>query len=213
MITGFTAVGIMDVLLDVIILLLPIRMVWQLQIPFANKTGLASLFALGIVYVNQLYSDMLHMANLDTIRSTIITGILRIIAVHDVDLTDISYNMAKADVFCIIEISIAIIISSTAIMRPLFDRIFQPISSLIKSTKVVSSKEDGLKARQSVFSGRFDHIWKESEGCELSLKQTKGVDVQISGGPDALSSGDEVDVEASTSLKGNHIYVKTTVAQ
>src|ERR1700748_328158 len=36
---AFASVGIVDVIVDVIILLLPVPMVWQLQIPRANKVG------------------------------------------------------------------------------------------------------------------------------------------------------------------------------
>jgi hypothetical protein len=41
--------GALDVTLDVVILLLPVPMVWQLQMPFANKIGLACIFAMGFL--------------------------------------------------------------------------------------------------------------------------------------------------------------------
>jgi uncharacterized membrane protein len=41
--------GALDVVLDVIIMLLPIPMVYQLQMPFANKIGLAAIFAMGLL--------------------------------------------------------------------------------------------------------------------------------------------------------------------
>jgi hypothetical protein len=41
--------GALDVVLDVVILVLPIPMVYQLQMPFANKIGLAAIFAMGLL--------------------------------------------------------------------------------------------------------------------------------------------------------------------
>ena len=48
---AFASAGIVDVITDGIILLLPIPMVWQLQIPRVNKIGVACIFGLGIMYV------------------------------------------------------------------------------------------------------------------------------------------------------------------
>jgi hypothetical protein len=47
---AFSAGGVFDVLTDLFIFLLPIPMVWQLQVPRANKFALACIFALGIWY-------------------------------------------------------------------------------------------------------------------------------------------------------------------
>jgi hypothetical protein len=49
LVTTLLVFGGLDVVLDVVILLLPIPMVWQLQMPFANKIGLACIFAMGLL--------------------------------------------------------------------------------------------------------------------------------------------------------------------
>lgn len=49
LVTTLIVFGALDVALDVVILLLPIPMVWQLQMPFANKIGLACIFAMGFM--------------------------------------------------------------------------------------------------------------------------------------------------------------------
>ncbi|MCJ1405167.1 hypothetical protein MMC11_008393 [Xylographa trunciseda] len=45
------AFAISDVITDVIVLLLPLPMIWQLQLPFARKIGISCVFLLGLVAV------------------------------------------------------------------------------------------------------------------------------------------------------------------
>lgn len=54
LVTTLIVFGVLDVAIDVVILLLPIPMVWKLQMPFANKIGLAAIFAMGLLYVTTL---------------------------------------------------------------------------------------------------------------------------------------------------------------
>ena len=51
LVTAFAAIGWLDVALDVFILVLPLPMVWNLQVPRANKIGVCCIFALSIMYV------------------------------------------------------------------------------------------------------------------------------------------------------------------
>ena|ERR1700753_278635 len=48
-VTAFIIFGALDVALDLVILLLPVPMLWRLQIPLANKIGVACIFAMGIL--------------------------------------------------------------------------------------------------------------------------------------------------------------------
>lgn len=50
--TGFLADGIINIVIDLIIVILPMRMVWQLQhVSQQRKMALTVVFALGILYV------------------------------------------------------------------------------------------------------------------------------------------------------------------
>lgn len=51
---AFSAVGYIDLLSDLIILVLPIPIVLKLQLPMANKIGLSAIFGAGILCVNSL---------------------------------------------------------------------------------------------------------------------------------------------------------------
>jgi hypothetical protein len=46
---AFTAVGIVDIITDLIILILPVPMVYKLQVPRANKIGLCCIFGTGLL--------------------------------------------------------------------------------------------------------------------------------------------------------------------
>jgi hypothetical protein len=46
---AFAITGIVDVVTDLAILLVPIPMVWKLQLPKANKLGLLVIFCMGIL--------------------------------------------------------------------------------------------------------------------------------------------------------------------
>ena len=49
MTAAWTTVGAIDVLLDVAILLLPMPMLWKLQMPIWKRLGIASVFAIGLM--------------------------------------------------------------------------------------------------------------------------------------------------------------------
>ena len=49
LLSGFTAVGVVDILTDLSILILPLPMIWRLQLPNRNKMALAIILGLGIL--------------------------------------------------------------------------------------------------------------------------------------------------------------------
>ena len=50
-VSAYISVGVIDIVVDVCIFLLPIPMVWQLQVPQRNKIGLYLLFGISIMWV------------------------------------------------------------------------------------------------------------------------------------------------------------------
>jgi hypothetical protein len=51
---AFTTIGVFNLLTDVMIMVLPIRFIWKLQMSIATKMALYSIFGLGILYVISL---------------------------------------------------------------------------------------------------------------------------------------------------------------
>ena len=48
---AFVAVGTTNLLIDFAVIILPMPMLWSLQLPVAKKLGLTALFGIGLVYV------------------------------------------------------------------------------------------------------------------------------------------------------------------
>ncbi|PGH16600.1 hypothetical protein AJ79_01706 [Helicocarpus griseus UAMH5409] len=115
---AFAAVGIMDVLVDLLILIIPLPSIFKLQMPIANRIALALVFALGV--------------------STIIVGIIRTIKVVSMSFNDPTYTGMVPDLLTILEVGVGIIVSSSTILRPVFDRVFHSISSMPGSFKSYS---------------------------------------------------------------------------
>jgi hypothetical protein len=46
---GYAAVGVIDIVTDILLILLPQRMVWKLQLPRQTKFALGGVFALGLL--------------------------------------------------------------------------------------------------------------------------------------------------------------------
>jgi hypothetical protein len=95
------------------------------------------------------------------LQSTITLGIFRALTVTEAKLTDIAYYMIFPDVFCVAEVGFAIIISSSAIIRPVFDRIFHGIRSMSKtggdSAEVSGTHQTGGRIAPSI----LDRRWSE----------------------------------------------------
>lgn len=71
----------------------------------------------------------------NTASSTIVVGIIRTIKVVTMDFKDPSYSGMVPDLLTILEVGVAIIVSSSTILRPVFDRVFHSIASFTGSQK------------------------------------------------------------------------------
>jgi hypothetical protein len=47
--SAFLAIGILDLLVDLMVLVLPLPMIWSLQLPLGNKIALFAIFGVGIL--------------------------------------------------------------------------------------------------------------------------------------------------------------------
>ncbi|KAK8037649.1 hypothetical protein PG991_000995 [Apiospora marii] len=101
---GFVAVGIIDVVNEFCILLLPMPMVWWLQMPLRYKAAVFCMFGVGVL--------------------TLIFAAVRVYEMAHVDFTDVSYAAIDATIYADVEPGVAIIVSCSPILRPLFDRVF-----------------------------------------------------------------------------------------
>ncbi|KAI9760262.1 MAG: hypothetical protein M4579_001776 [Chaenotheca gracillima] len=108
---AYVAIGVVDIVTDMMILALPIPMLWKLQIPVANKIALSSVFGLGLF--------------------TIIIGILRVVALVTIDFSDFSYSAKGIFIWSDLEPGIGIVVACGPLLRPLFEKIFPAAAAAI----------------------------------------------------------------------------------
>ncbi|KAF9872095.1 integral membrane protein [Colletotrichum karsti] len=113
-VTAFAAVGVVDLIVDVIIFVLPIPMVLKLQVSRAHRIALISIFGAGVL--------------------TIVFGALRLASVFAVDFLDFSYTSPTAMIWASAEVGVALMVSSSPILRPVFDRVFGRFISTLRSS-------------------------------------------------------------------------------
>ncbi|KAH8659342.1 hypothetical protein BGZ60DRAFT_415072 [Tricladium varicosporioides] len=123
---AFTVAGIVNVMTDFFILLVPIPMVLKLTLPKASKFGLLLIFCMGIL--------------------TMVIGSVRITVLLDVDFMDFTFSGKTLHIFTIAEAGVAIMVSSSPMLRPILNRVSH---SSIFSTKRSSGNNRGSKDRDS----------------------------------------------------------------
>jgi hypothetical protein len=142
------------------------------------------------------------------VTSTIAAGILRTVAVATVDLTDVT-NSTSAYIFCIAELTVAIIIASSAIMRPIFDQVFRTFTSI---TEHGESQSLSKKGRQSIVLGHVDDMTRGSKnGSESELKPR--IITQIEGDATRSVEAFEPSAVEEGSVKKYQIFVSTSIKQ
>ncbi|KAL3440935.1 hypothetical protein BJX65DRAFT_314333 [Aspergillus insuetus] len=102
--TAFASVTIVNLAINLAILILPIRPLLRLELPLANRLALLAIFSMGIV--------------------TMIFAGIRLNAVLHLDFTDFPYGVRMSHIWTISENAVALIVSSSIYLRPMFDRAF-----------------------------------------------------------------------------------------
>ena len=121
-----------NILTDILILIIPIRSLWRLQVPTAKKVGLLLTFGSGCLYVRSFHAIVVFgVYNRLTIEtgSGTITGIIRVVAFFiyekEADESD-AYSTFLSNgliTWTIVEPSVYLIAATLPFMRPLLRRI------------------------------------------------------------------------------------------
>jgi len=101
---AYTAIGAINLITDVVILLLPVPTVWKLKMPVSSKVGICGIFAIGLLIC--------------------IISIIRMQSLRTLDFADISYDMLNPVFWTVTEPSFAIINACLPIMRHLVKHFF-----------------------------------------------------------------------------------------
>lgn len=112
----FAASGIVNVVTDFFILLVPLPVVSKLKLPRASKFGLLIIFCMGIL--------------------TMLFGSVRIAILFRVSRLDFTYSGKTLQIMTISEAALAIMVASSPMLRPLVDRVSPPpIISTIRNSR------------------------------------------------------------------------------
>ncbi|KAI0385918.1 hypothetical protein F5Y04DRAFT_160013 [Hypomontagnella monticulosa] len=101
---AFASVGVVDILTQLTILMLPLPTIVKLEMEWRYKIVTACVFSIGIL--------------------TLVFGIIRLYMVEQIDLRDVPYTAVQATAYGTSEVGIAIMVSSCPLLRPVFDRFF-----------------------------------------------------------------------------------------
>ncbi|KAF4995980.1 hypothetical protein FDECE_12606 [Fusarium decemcellulare] len=127
-ITAYAAVAIIDIVSEVIIVLLPMKLVYDLQMNKAHKIGLVAVFGAGIV--------------------TITFSCVRLYYVYNIDFDNITRSYAEASISSILQSGIAVMIASSPLLRPVFDRTAKLFGlSLSSSRKTTAGNVNSSRSR------------------------------------------------------------------
>ncbi|KAL4863805.1 hypothetical protein BDV12DRAFT_206177 [Aspergillus spectabilis] len=160
-VTSFTVTGVINLLTDVIVLVIPMPSLYKLQMATYKKVTLIAVFGLGVV--------------------TCIISALRISVLSTMDFADITYTIPKANIFSGVEPCLAVILASVPMMRPLLGRTTTtpnatgrtPVKSLSKSGGKPNTGDDGFQPLDDDTS----QLWLRPMG----RKHYAGISVQQSG--------------------------------
>lgn len=138
---GFAAVGILDLITDGALLLLPVPMVIRLQMRWQHKIALLAIFGAGAL--------------------TMVFAGMRLHAVLTLDFLDVTYSQVPVVLYGTLEPAIAILVSCSVPLQPLLDAFFTSAlrwdrsNSSRNSTKQSSTELSDLSSDKSREGGSF----------------------------------------------------------
>ncbi|KAK1637317.1 integral membrane protein [Colletotrichum phormii] len=171
---AFAAVGYFALATDLIILVLPIPMVYNLQLRWPHKVALYIIFGAGAL--------------------TMIFAALRLKNVLTMDFTDVTYSQVGVVLMGTLEPGVAIIVSSSFLLKPLFDATVGRFWSLrgggagpasAKPTTLQTIGQSGLLGSKlsRAGGGRFSQMHStnsdDDDDLELDMLREKRHDVAV----------------------------------
>ncbi|KAK1148775.1 hypothetical protein N8T08_008660 [Aspergillus melleus] len=164
-VTSFTATGVINLVTDVVVLVIPMPLLYRLQMATYKKVTLITVFGLGLV--------------------TCIISALRISVLSTMDFNDITFTLPRANIFSGVEPCLAVILASIPLMRPLLGRsTYMPEVTARRPTK--SSTPSGPKPADA---DGFQPL--QDNSSQLCLQPMSGKVVQNSASTGDLSGGSQ----------------------
>ena len=120
--TALLADGIINIVIDLAMIILPMPMVWQLQqMSQQRKLALTVVFALGVLYV--IRNGPSHSTIPITSDRVCTITVVRVVIAIQFNFDDVTYDIAKVSIVTDLETCMGIIVSCSPMFPPTFKRI------------------------------------------------------------------------------------------
>ncbi|MCJ1248191.1 hypothetical protein MMC30_005408 [Trapelia coarctata] len=103
---AFVAVGTINLLIDVTVIILPMPMLWALRLPVAKKLGLTAIFGIGVVIC--------------------IISVIRVVTLAQINTTDFSYRLGQIGYWSVLEPTLGIISCCLPVLPPVLSKLLGP---------------------------------------------------------------------------------------
>ncbi|CAN9423929.1 unnamed protein product [Alternaria alternata] len=145
---SFTISGVINVVTDVVVLLLPMHALYHLQMAMYKRVALVTVFGLGIF--------------------TCIISALRISVLSSMDFSDITFTIPRANIFSCLEPCLAVVLACVPLMHPLLRRSTPTPYGSVKKSANTESKSAGVRVVSDDGFERLDddtsHLWLRPMG-------------------------------------------------
>ncbi|KAI5925280.1 hypothetical protein F4810DRAFT_659796 [Camillea tinctor] len=118
-IAAYTAVSVYNVIIDIVMCIMPLPMIYKLQLKAPYKLALFGIFGISIV--------------------TITFAVLRLMSFKTLDFTDFAYTVPTVILWTYAEVGVVILVACSPLLRPIFDKVFQRFMSTVRSKSIEPS--------------------------------------------------------------------------
>ncbi|PVI01621.1 hypothetical protein DM02DRAFT_627521 [Periconia macrospinosa] len=137
---AYTLAGTINVVIDIIVVIMPMPMLWQLHMPFTKKVGVIAMFSLG--------------------GGICIISILRVIYVAKMDLTDFAYASVDLSIWSVLEPTLGIVNACLPVLRPIIARLMNSPAFVWARTTVWGSTKSASQGTELTFDKNRKSGWK-----------------------------------------------------
>lgn len=117
------ATSSINVVVDLAIVVLPLPVLWKLQMPRQKKLKVMGIFAVGAMYVRNVTDyPRVRCRQADREFSICLINIARLVSAVVLDQEDFSYNLSAGSILTALEVEIGIINASLPTINPIFTR-------------------------------------------------------------------------------------------
>lgn len=125
----YLIVGIVNTVIDVCILMLPMPMVFRLQMTLTRRMSVAAMFSFGALWVHLIILHLYIMRLTDIVTRICIISLLRTIWIQTWDQSDRTYNITLGAIYFVLEPTLGVVNACLPTIKPAITKLFSRRSS------------------------------------------------------------------------------------